>query len=119
MVRSAGVGPLEHEVLEIMWDWGGWLTPPEVYEIFVARRDLAYTTVMTVMSNLWKKDLLERRRDGRTFAYHPRQSREERAARLMADALAVGKNRPAVLASFLTRLTPAERAQLRRMLGTR
>lgn len=114
---ASGVGPLEREVLEVMWADGGWLTPGEVHAVLGERRELAYTTVMTVMANLWKKSLLERRRDGRAYAYHPVESREERAATLMADALAAAGNRPAVLTNFLGRLSPAQRRQLRRMLG--
>lgn len=114
---SSHVGPLEREVLEVMWADGGWLTPGEVHQVLGERRELAYTTVMSVMSNLWKKELLERRRDGRAYAYHPVESREERAAALMADALAAAGNRPAVLTNFVDRLAPSERRQLRRMLG--
>jgi predicted transcriptional regulator len=118
-VRLAGIGPLESEALELIWDSGGWCTPGEVHKVLSARRPIAYTTVMTVMANLWKKQLLERRRDGRAFAYLPTQSREERAAAFMADTLEAVANRPMVLANFLSRLGTAERTQLRRILSDR
>lgn len=113
------VGPLEQEVLDVMWVDGGWLTPGEVHRVLRERRGLAYTTVMSVMTNLWKKGLLERQPDGRTYAYHPVQTREERAAAMMADALADAGGRPAVLTNFLDRLDDAQRRQLRHMLGIR
>ena len=115
----AHVGPLELETLEVMWADGGWMTPGEVHGVLAERRALAYTTVMSVMTNLWKKDVLERRRDGRAYAYYPVQSREERAAALMADALADAGGRTAVLTNFVGRLDDAQRRQLRHMLGDR
>ena len=118
-LRSPRVGPLESDVLDVLWDVGGWCTPGEVHEVLQRRREIAYTTVMTVLVNLWKKKLLERRRDGRAYAYMPTQSREERAAALMADVLADADNRPAVLTNFLSKLGAADRKQLRRMLGDR
>lgn len=70
--RAASVlGPLEAEVMEIMWAQGA---PLSVREVMVRlnksrRDDLAYTTVMTVLSRLAEKEILERRRDGRGFVY--------------------------------------------------
>lgn len=116
-MASKGVGPLEAEVLDVLWDLSGWLTPGEVHDVLAQRRDLAYTTVMTVLSNLWEKDILERRRDGRAFAYHPLQTREERTASTMSAALTAVENRPVVLTEFVGQLSHEDRAQLRRMLA--
>jgi predicted transcriptional regulator len=110
---------LEREVLDVLWVDGGWLTPGEVHRVLGERRGLAYTTVMSVLSNLWRKGLLERQRDGRAYAYHPVETREERAAALMADALAEAGGRPAVLTNFIGRLDDAQRRQLRHMLSSR
>ena len=110
------VGPLERKVLEVLWAHGGWMTPREVHTVLSDDRELAYTTVMSVMSNLWQKSVLERHRDGRAFAYHPTESRDERAASLMAEALAAGASRPEVLTNFIGRLSASDRRQLRRML---
>ena len=118
-MRPIGIGPLELEVLDIAWDNGGWLTPADVHAVLSERRDLAYTTAMTALANLWKKGLLERRKDGRAFAYHPIKSREESVAAQMTRALEGAQNRPAALANFLDDLDPAELAQLRRMLKDR
>jgi predicted transcriptional regulator len=37
----------------------------------------AYTTVMTIMTRLWEKGLLERRREGKMDIYVPAMTREE------------------------------------------
>lgn len=116
-MKSKGIGPLEAEILDVLWDDSGWMTPGEVHEVLAARRGRAYTTVMTVLSNLWEKDILERRRDGRAYAYHPVQTREERTASTMTSALTAVANRPVVLTEFVGQLSAADRAQLRRMLS--
>jgi predicted transcriptional regulator len=38
---------------------------------------IAYTTLMTTLDRLFKKHLLNRRKDGRAFLYSPAMSREE------------------------------------------
>lgn len=116
-MASKGIGPLEAEILDVLWDRSGWLTPGEVNDVLALRRDLAYTTVMTVLTNLFEKDILERRRDGRAYAYHPMQSREERTASTMSAALTAVENRPVVLTEFVGQLSDEDRAQLRRMLS--
>lgn len=67
------LGPLEREVMEIVWDLG---EPCSVREVLVrlnGRRDddLAYTTVMTTMSRLADKGLLQREQQGRSYLYEP------------------------------------------------
>ena len=111
------VGPLERAVLEVLWAHGGWMTPREVHTVLAADRSLAYTTVMSVMSNLWHKSVLERQSEGRAYAYHPTESRDQRAASMMAEALGAGTSRLEVLNNFVGRLGSADRRQLRRMLG--
>jgi predicted transcriptional regulator len=113
------MGELEARVMDIVWDHGGWLTPAEVHRRLTRRRTLAYTTVMTVLVRLYDKGLLERRRDGRAYAYHSIQSREEDAAEHMTRLLSAAGDRSTALSSFVSSLSPGERAQLRRVLGRR
>ena len=67
------LGPLEGELMEILWSTKRPMTVREVLELANGRRTepLAYTTVMTVMSRLAEKGALARRREGRSFAYEP------------------------------------------------
>jgi predicted transcriptional regulator len=65
------LGPLEAEVMEVVWASDG---PMSVRAMLARlnrgrRRELAYTTVMTVMSRLVEKEVLSRRRDGRGYVY--------------------------------------------------
>lgn len=66
---SAHLGPLELEVMEMVWQHG----EASVRAIHLAFSErLAYTTLMTTLDRLHKKGLLERRKDGRAFIYSPR-----------------------------------------------
>lgn len=102
--------------MEVVWDRSGWSTPREVLELLEGERDLAYTTVMTVLVRLWRKGLLERRKDGRAYAYHPVQTREEWTARRMSELLGIATNRAEALVHFVSEMKAADRDQLRRLL---
>ena len=70
------LGELEAEIMEISWERGE-VTVRQVYERLERKREIAYTTVMTVMSRLAEKGLLHQMRDGLAFSYQPAYSREE------------------------------------------
>jgi predicted transcriptional regulator len=72
---SSQLGPLEMRLLETLWNFGRPMTVRELVDHNC--RDLAYTTVMTTLDRLFKKNLLTREADGRAFRYAPRYSREE------------------------------------------
>lgn len=112
----AALGSLEAELLSVLWRRGGWLSAPEVHEELAAARPLGYTTVSTVLIRLWRKGHLERVRDGRAFAYRPRQTKEQFTAARMAGLLTGIDDRPRALSWFLELLGADERAQLRRLL---
>ena len=68
------LGPLEIEVLEILWQRG----EGNVHEVGEKLgRPLAYTTVMTTLDRLFKKGMLDRRKSERAFFYSPRLSRQQ------------------------------------------
>ena len=62
------LGDLEYAVMEIVWQRGR-VTVREVMEELTQRRPLAYTTVMTVMSRLTEKGVLQQYRAGRAYEY--------------------------------------------------
>jgi predicted transcriptional regulator len=67
------VGPLEAEVLRVLWAATGPLGVREVLDRLNRRRKqpLAYTTVMTVLSRLAEKEILARELRGRGYVYEP------------------------------------------------
>lgn len=80
----------------------GWLSVREVHERLVDR-DLAYTTVMTVLDRLAKKDLVGRERAGRAWRYRAAASRDQLTAEVLQSSLAplAPDDRKAALLSFL------------------
>lgn len=65
-----GIGSLEAEILAVVWEQED-TTVRAVYETLRERRQIAYTTVMTVMNNLVKKNLLTQDRSGVAYVYRP------------------------------------------------
>ncbi|HYL74044.1 MAG TPA: BlaI/MecI/CopY family transcriptional regulator [Bryobacteraceae bacterium] len=67
--------PLEVECLKILWKLGEG-NVRDVREALTGSRDLAYTTVMTVLDRLSRKGRVARRKVGRSFVYVPVLSRD-------------------------------------------
>ena len=68
------LGPLEINVMEILWDRG----ESNVHDVIERLgRPLAYTTIMTTLDRLYKKGLLSRHKSERAFLYSTRQTRLE------------------------------------------
>ncbi len=59
---------LQLEVLRVLWDRGE-ATAAEVHAALLRTRDLAPTTVSTLLSRLEKRGLLQHRADGRQYVY--------------------------------------------------
>ena len=58
-------------------------TVQDVKDALEPNRKLAYTTVMTVMSRLAEKGMLNRRKEGRAYIYSPADSQERVAGSLL------------------------------------
>ena len=70
------LGDLEHDIMAVLWK-GGEATVRQVHQTLETKREIAYTTVMTVMSRLGKKGLLAKSRVGNAFTYTPTCTREQ------------------------------------------
>ncbi|MEN3612556.1 BlaI/MecI/CopY family transcriptional regulator [Plantactinospora sp. ZYX-F-223] len=112
------LGDLERAVMDVLWDRGTG-TGATVREVAEALRDreLAYTTVMTVLDRLAGKGMVEREREGRAWRYRPAASREAHIARLMLDALDLAGSRDAALVRFARSVTGTEAEVLRAALA--
>ena len=108
-------GQLEAAVMEFLWAVGEPSSPGEVHQSVAP--DLAYTTVMTVLSRLHEKGTLDRTRVGRAYAYWPSEAEAQHRAGQMRGQLDLAGDRHAVLSSFVDALTPTETEELRRILG--
>ena len=117
-VAAAGrraAGELEAAVLAVLQGAGAPLSPAEVRERIGG--PLAYTTVVTILSRLHAKGVLERHKAGRAYLYSPVADEPGLAARRMARVLDGEADREAVLARFVSALSDRDEELLRRMLG--
>lgn len=107
-------GGLEHDVLGLLAADARPMTPAQVRDALGG--ELAYTTVMTVLSRLHGKGAVSRQPSGRGYAYlAPRDSTGVTAQR-MRRLLDGESDRAGVLARFVGRLDPADEELLRGLL---
>lgn len=108
--KQLSLGPLETEILNIVWELGC-ATVKDVHERILADpdRELAYTSVTTVLRRLTQKGWLTCEKQERAFSWRPLVSREEaqviKAHDQLNQFLAVGN--PDVVAAFADSLDAA------------
>jgi predicted transcriptional regulator len=100
------LGDLERDVMTRLWESSSPLTVRQVHERLSRDRELAYTTVMTVLDRLAKKGVVTREKEDRAYRYAAAQSREQMTAAVMLDALSDTPDQDAALAYFVGRLSP-------------
>ena len=109
-------GGLETRVMESLWDAPSPLSVREVHDVINESSDLAYTTVMTVLDRLAKKNLVLRDRDGKAWLYRPAATREQ----LLVEDLLESLRRPGVdVVSFAGALVAGLTESERLLLGSR
>lgn len=109
---------LEADIMEVVWA-EGWthFSVGDVHARLEAEREIAYTTVMTTVSRLYDKGLLERRRDGRRYVYAPVMAKEaflRSMARDVLDSLLEGGHEGAE-ALLMEQVAEADDAELDRL----
>jgi predicted transcriptional regulator len=113
--KQLSLGPLETEILNIIWELGS-ATVKDVHERILAdpERELAYTSVTTVLRRLTQKGWLTCEKQGRAFSWQPLVSREEaqmiKAHDQLNQFLAVGN--PDVVAAFADSLDATSLEQI-------
>ncbi len=112
--RRRGQGQLESQVLAALQHAPGPVTAAWVRERIGG--DLAYTTVMTILSRLHAKQAVSRERSGRAYVWTPAADEAGLAALRMRRVLDGEPDRDAVLTSFVSALSPHEKQLLRTLL---
>ncbi|MEO6714413.1 MAG: BlaI/MecI/CopY family transcriptional regulator [Mycobacteriales bacterium] len=113
----AQLGELERAVMERVWAWQRPVSVRDVVDDLVRERDLAYTTVMTIMERLHHKGFLSRERVGKAYVYEAMSTREAYTAALMNVALATSNDRHGALVHFIDEMDPDEVEELRLALA--
>lgn len=119
-LRSTNLGDLERSVMDTLWSQGPDQSVREVMDHMVGKggKELAYTTVMTVLDRLAKKGMADRTRDGRAWRYTAAASREEMAATALRSAFdSVQADRRMAMLHFLDDASPDELDDLRAALA--
>jgi predicted transcriptional regulator len=99
--------------MNVLWGAASPLSVRDVLES-LDERNLAYTTVMTVLDRLLAKEMVLRERDGRAFQYTPALTRDQATAKVLNAALdEAGTDRTAALVHFAHTVDPGEAAALR------
>ena len=108
------LGDLEGPLMDIIWQLGS-ATVREAHEAFSqTEKELAYTTVMTVLSRLSEKGHLKRTVEGKAHRYHPTLSREAFVAQTSGQVfsgLLEELSGPA-MSAFVEELSPRETKRL-------
>ncbi len=87
--------------MNVLWAADEPLTGREVLDLLSPTRDLAYTTVTTILDRLARKDVVARERRGRAFTYAPRVGRDDATSTLLHEVLdSAGDDRTAALVHF-------------------
>ncbi len=107
-------GELADEVLAALWAGDHPLTPNEVHETLGL--DVAYNTVLTILTRLYEKGLAERSKVGRAYAYRPVIGPAELAANRMHALLGHRRDSADVLQHFLQGLSTQDERVLRQLL---
>ncbi len=107
------LGALESELMERIWARGE-TSVRELHDEIGPR--LAYTTVMTTLDRLFKKDLLERRAVGRAFYYTARVSKhdynQQLTQHLLGIAVEESGSKHALLSCFVDYVSESDRKLL-------
>ncbi|GGZ35572.1 hypothetical protein GCM10010387_32050 [Streptomyces inusitatus] len=109
-----GQGELEAQVLAALGE-----APGPVDAAWVRARlggELAYTTVITILTRLLAKEAVTREKSGRAFVWSSAADEAGLAALRMRRVLDGESDREAVLASFVTSLPPGDERLLRELL---
>ena len=117
------LGGLERAVMDQVWAHGDAgersVSVRQVHHALSATRDLAYTTVMTVMGRLAESGLLVKERAGRAYLYAAAGSREELVANAMLGQLHAmdPQDRRSAMLHFLGDASAEELADLKAALA--
>jgi predicted transcriptional regulator len=113
--KQLSVGPLEAEILNLVWELGS-ATVKDIHDRILAdpNRELAYTSVTTVLRRLTEKGWLICDKKGRAFYWRPLLTKHQaemiKAHEQLQRFLAVGN--PDVVAAFADSLDEATSEQI-------
>jgi BlaI family penicillinase repressor len=118
--ESERLTPLETEIMNVLWE----VSPATVQTVQrLLRRELAYTTVQTMLNVLVRKKKARRTLKDRAYYYRPAVKRDQVAGSAVKDLIdrLFGGSAESLVMSLVesNQLTPEKLARLQRMLKDR
>ena len=117
--KTPTLTPQELAIMKVVWQREE-ATVRDVYETLRERRQVAYTTVMTMMKILEEKGYLEKSREERAYVYRPSRPRQQVVGAMVRDFVdRVFDGAASGLLLHLARngkLTKAERQKIRQLI---
>lgn len=116
--EDAGLTPLELEIMNVLWATG----PANVQTVQgqLKGRELAYTTVQTMLNVLHRKGRVKRQLKERAYLYRPVLSRQKAVTQALGDVLDrfFGGSADSLVLSLVEarKLTPERLAELQRLI---
>lgn len=109
------LGDLEKGIMAILWARGE-ATGREVLDELKSSRDIAFTTVLTVIERLVKKGLVEKTRGETAYIYRPRYTKDEFTKQVSQEVLkgVMEISRGSAIASFVDLLADIDPQELER-----
>ena len=115
--KTEQLTPLELEIMHVLWETGPANVPTVQHKL---KRELAYTTVQTMLNILHKKGKAKRTLKDRAYFYKPAVSRKQVLSKHVVDVvdrLFGGSAENLVMSLLETKhLTPAKLARLQRLV---
>ncbi len=121
--NDISLGPLEKQVLDIVWNQGEATVQDVRRAQSLQEKNLAYTTIMTILKRLTDKGVLDRHKEGRAYVYEPLRSKQSFLRNLVKQTIdnLVDRYGEPALAAFLEEaesLSEEERSRLLKQLET-
>jgi|SRR5690242_20093991 predicted transcriptional regulator len=117
--KTSTLTPQELAIMKVVWQRDQ-ATVRDVYETLRERRQVAYTTVMTMMKILEDKGYLKKSREDRAYVYRPSRPRQQVVGAMVRDFVdRVFDGAASGLLLHLARngkLTKAERQKIRQLI---
>jgi len=115
--KSEALTPLELEIMNVLWDTG----PANVQAVQKSlKRDLAYTTVQTMLNILQRKGRVKRSLRDRAYVYQPTISKKKALSETVSDVVEklFGGSAESLVMSLVDakRLTPEKLARLKKLV---
>lgn len=104
---------LEAAIMDVVWSKPlTRFSVQDVLQVLERKRPIAYTTVMTTLSRLFDKGVLNREREGKRYVYSPRMTRQEFLEGTAREVLAGSVDEPTALALLAEKVSEATATEL-------